>query len=143
MRATQPRASPTTRSRRLPAPQSSRKGCTPCPHRAQCTRAKKEPRIVGLQAREQYEALHAARQYQTTEAFKEHYAMRAGIASTLSQGVRAFDLRRSRSIGLAKTHLQHILIAVAMHLRRVMAWFTKPPPTKPRVSPFAALASSG
>jgi len=31
----------------------ARKDCTSCPHRAQCTRAKKEPRIVGLQAREQ------------------------------------------------------------------------------------------
>ena len=46
----------------------ARKDCTPCPHRAQCTRAKKEPRLVGLQAREQYEALQAARQRQTTEA---------------------------------------------------------------------------
>jgi transposase len=121
----------------------ARKDCTPCPHRAQCTRAKKEPRIVGLQAREQYEALQAARQYQTTEAFKEHYAMRAGIESTLSQGVRAFDLRRSRYLGLAKTHLQHILIAVAMNLKRVMAWFTHPQPTKPYVAPFTALVSSG
>jgi hypothetical protein len=34
----------------------ARKACTPCPHRAQCTRAKKEPRLWGLQAREQYEA---------------------------------------------------------------------------------------
>ena len=73
----------------------ARKDCTPCPHRAQCTRAKKEPRIVGLQAREQYEALQAARQYQTTEAFKEHYAMRAGIESTLSQGVRGFEIGRA------------------------------------------------
>jgi transposase len=121
----------------------ARKDCTSCPHRAQCTRAKKEPRIVGLQAREQYEALHAARHQQTTEAFKAHYALRAGIESTLSQGVRAFDLRRSRYIGLAKTHLQHVLIAVAMNLKRVMAWFTHPQPTKRRVSPFAALASSG
>jgi transposase len=121
----------------------ARKDCTSCPHRAQCTRAKKEPRIVGLQAREQYEALHAARQHQTTEAFKEHYAMRAGIESTLSQGVRAFDLRRSRYIGLAKTHLQHILIAVGINLKRVMAWFTYPQPTKPYISPFAALVSSG
>src|SRR5512134_3027294 len=78
---------------------------------------------------------------QTTAEFKEQYAARAGIEGTLSQGVRAFDLRRSRYIGLAKTHLQHILIAVAMNLRRVMAWLTNPHPTKPRVSPFAALAS--
>lgn len=39
----------------------ARKDCTPCPQRAQCTRAKQEPRLIGLQAREQYEALQAAR----------------------------------------------------------------------------------
>ena len=121
----------------------ARKDCASCPHRAQCTRAKKESRIVGLQAREQYEALQTARQYQTTAAFKAHYAMRAGIESTLSQGVRAFDLRRSRYIGLAKTHLQHLLIAVGINLKRVMAWVIHPQPTKHYISPFAALVSSG
>src|SRR5262249_11937917 len=70
-------------------------------------------------------------------------AMRAGIESTLSQGVRAFDLRRSRSIGPAKTHLQHMFIAVGINLKRVMAWVTHPPPTKPYISPLSALVSSG
>jgi len=49
----------------------ARKDGMPCPHRVQCTWAKKEPRLVGLQAREQYEALHAARQRQTTDAFAQ------------------------------------------------------------------------
>jgi transposase len=66
----------------------ARKDCTPCPHRAQCTRAKKEPRLLGLQEREQYEALQAARQRQTTEAFHRQYAPRAGIESTHAQGIR-------------------------------------------------------
>ena len=66
----------------------ARKDCTPCPHRAQCTRAKKEPRLLGLQAREQYEALHTARQRQTTEAFYQQYAPRAGIEGTHAQGIR-------------------------------------------------------
>src|SRR5262245_66545330 len=66
----------------------ARKDCTPCLHRAQCTRAKKEPRLVGLQAREQYEALHAARQRQTTDAFAQQYAPRAGIEGTHAQGIR-------------------------------------------------------
>jgi transposase len=73
--------------------------------------------------------------------FKDCYADRAGIEGTLSQGVRAFDLRRSCYIGLARTHLQHILSAVAINVVRVMAWLTDPHPTKPRVSPFVALAS--
>ena len=121
----------------------AQKDCRACPVRAACTRAKTEPRTLTVRTQVYYEALQAARQYQTTEAFQEHYAMRAGIESTLSQGVRAFDLRRSRYIGLAKTHLQHILIAVGINLKRVMAWFTHPQPTKPYISPFAALVSSG
>ncbi|OLE50827.1 MAG: hypothetical protein AUI36_18905 [Cyanobacteria bacterium 13_1_40CM_2_61_4] len=66
-------------------------------------------------------------------------ALRLPLAA---QGVRAFGLRRSRYIGLAKTHLQHILIAVAMNLRRVMTWMSHPHPTRPHVSPFVALVSS-
>src|SRR5919201_6758243 len=81
----------------------ARKDCTPCLHRAQCTRSKKEPRIVGLQAREQYEALHAARQHQTTAAFAQQYTSRAGIEGTHEQGIRRGGLRQSRYIGLAKT----------------------------------------
>src|SRR5436305_15082968 len=87
----------------------ARKDCTPCAHRAQCTRAKKEPRLLGLQAREQYEALQAARQRQTTEAFRSQYAPRAGIESAHAQGIRRCGLRQTRYIGLAKTHLQHIV----------------------------------
>jgi transposase len=81
----------------------ARKDCTPCPQRAQCTRAKKEPRIVGLQAQDQYEALHAARQRQTTEAFAQQYAPRAGMEGTHAQGIRRCGLRQSRYLGLART----------------------------------------
>jgi hypothetical protein len=54
--------------------------------------------------------------------------------------VRAFDWRRSRDIGLAKTQLQHILMATAMNLVRVVAWLTDPRPPKRRAAPLAALA---
>jgi transposase len=82
----------------------ARKDCTPCPHRAQCTRAKKEPRIIGLQAREQYEALQEARKRQTTEEFRQQYAPQAGIESAHAQGIRRCGLRQARYVGLAKTH---------------------------------------
>lgn len=67
--------------------------------------------------------------------------MRAGLAGTLSQGVRAFDFRRSRSIGLAKPPLQPLLIAVAINMGRVGSWLTEPRLSKPYVAPFAALAA--
>jgi transposase len=119
----------------------ARKDCTPCVHRSQCTKAKKEPRLLGLQAREQYEALQAARQRQTTEAFRQQHAARAGIESTHEQAIRRCGLRRSRYSGLAKTHLQHIITATAINLVRVAAWLEGTPRAKTRRSAFAALAA--
>ena len=117
------------------------KDCRACAVRPACTRAKTEPRTLTVRTQVYHEALQAARQRQTTAEFQEHYALRAGIEGTLSQGVRAFDLRRSRYIGLAKTHLQHILIAVAINVVRVVSWLTAPRRSKPYVAPFAALAA--
>jgi transposase len=44
------------------------------------------------------------------------------VESSLSQGIRRFDLRQSRYIGLARTHLQQLLTAAAMNVVRVIAW---------------------
>jgi transposase len=113
--------------------------CTACPVRAQCTRAVSGPRTLTLYPREQHQALTAARQRQTTLAFRQAYRRRAGVESTLSQGVRVCDLRRSRYRGLAKTHLQHVLTAVGLNLRRLANWFADQLPSAYR-SPFAQLA---
>jgi len=120
----------------------ARKDCTPCPHRAQCTRAKKEPRLLGLQAREQYEALQDARKRQTTEAFRRQYAPRAGIESTHAQGIRRCGLRHARYIGLAKTHMQHMATAAALNFVRMGEWLAGTPHAKTRCSPFAALKAA-
>jgi hypothetical protein len=61
----------------------ARKDCTPCPSRALCTKAAKEPRIIGLQAREHHEALQGARREQETEDFRSRYAARAGVEGDL------------------------------------------------------------
>src|SRR5437016_14278082 len=70
----------------------------------------------------QHEALQAARRRQQTRAFTKEYALREGIEATISQGVRAFGMRRSRYIGLAKTHLQHLGIAAGINVVRAVAW---------------------
>ena len=57
------------------------------------------------------------------ERFRRQYGVRAGIEGTISQGVRAFGLRRARYFGQAKTRLQHILTAAAINLVRLAAWF--------------------
>ena len=117
----------------------ARQDCTPCVSRARCTRAKIEPRIVGLQVREQYEALQAARKRQTTPEFQQQYAARSGIEATHEQAVRRCGLRRSRYIGLAKTHLQHLLTATAINMVRLGEWFAGHSPATTRRSRFAAL----
>ena len=117
----------------------ARRDCTPCPQRRCCTKAKVEPRIIGLQARDHFEALQAARKRQTSEAFRQQYAPRAGIEATHEQGIRRCGLRRSRYIGLVKTHLQHVLIATAINLVRIGAWWAGTPAACTRRSRFAAL----
>jgi transposase len=114
--------------------------CAGCPVRARCTQAKTGPRTMKLRPQQHHEALQAARQCQTTAAFHAAYAARAGVEGTLSQGTRAFPLRQTRYIGRAKTHLQHILIAMAMNLARVAAWLVETPRAPTRLSSFAALA---
>lgn len=116
--------------------------CRTCPFRPRCTHAKTGPRTMRLRPRDQQEALQAARQRQVTEAFKQLYAARAGIEGALSQGVRAFGLRVARYRGQAKTHLQHILIAIAINLVRVVAWVQDIPQATTRQSSFARLVAS-
>jgi len=119
----------------------SSKDCGACPSRNLCTKSKARypKRTITVPPEEQYWALQMARERQTGEAFKEQYALRAGIEATLSQGVRAFELRRSRYIGLARTHLQHVLSAAAMNFVRVGLWFSETPRTKTRLSAFQKL----
>lgn len=113
--------------------------CVACPARQLCTRSKRGPRALQLRSQAQHIALQDARQRQTTQPFKQIYAIRAGVEGTLSQGTRAFGLRRARYIGLAKAHLQHVITAAAIDLARIAAWLEGRPLAKTRTSRFAAL----
>jgi transposase len=113
----------------------AKKDCQGCAVRSACTRAKTEPRTLTVRTQGYYEVLQAARRHQRTAEFQEPYAQRASIEGILSQGVRAFDWRRSRYRGLAKTHLQLILMATAINLVRVVARLTDPRPPKRRAAP--------
>lgn len=115
--------------------------CRNCPTRKLCTHSAVHPRQIVLRPKEQHESIQAARHRQTTKEFQERYAKRSGIEGTISQGVRAFDLRTSRYIGLKKTHLQHVLTATAMNVVRLFQWQMEDTPFQPRISRFAALAA--
>ena len=115
--------------------------CDGCPARALRTRRPHQPRHLRLPPRAAHEALKAARGQLTTEAGRRLYARRAGIEGTVSQGVRAYGLRRSRYRGPAKAHLQHVATAAAVNLDRLAAWLRAAPRAATRTSRFAALAA--
>ena len=114
--------------------------CLVCPVRSACTRARTIPRSLTLQAQAEHAALQRARARQETAEFKVSYAQRAGIEGTLSQGIRAFGLRRARYRGQAKTHVQQVATAVAVNVSRLTNWLNEVPLAKTRRSRFAALA---
>lgn len=71
-----------------------------------------------------------------TKAFKDTYRHRAGIEGTHSQATRAMGLRRSRYIGLHKTHLGHVAIAAAVNVIQLMSWLRGEAPEQTRISAF-------
>ena len=101
--------------------------CTPCPDRARCTRAPVNPRHLTFRPRPQYEAQRQLRAEQATDAWRDRYAHRSGIEGTIAQASRRSDLHHARYRGLPKTHLQHVLTALALNLVRVDAWLTGTP----------------
>ena len=113
--------------------------CRACPVRQACTWAKEAPRQLTVRPQAQHEAIQAARQRQETAAFKAQYAQRAGVEGTHAQAIRRCGLRRARYIGLAKTHLQHLLTAVALNVVRLGEWWLGTPLAKTRRSAFATL----
>jgi len=116
--------------------------CGACARRADCTRAATAPRAWRLREQDHDPALQTARAQQQTDAFKQVYARRAGIEGTMAHGTRMGDLRRSRSIGLVKTRLMHLLLAAALNFRRVAAWLAATPRARTRPSALAALAAA-
>ncbi|MGA6160671.1 transposase [Stenotrophomonas sp. NPDC087984] len=73
---------------------------------------------------------------------QQRYAIRAGIEATLSQNIRTCGLRRSRYRGLARTHVQHVLTALACNLTRVADWIAEPTPTRHRSTRFNSLCTT-
>lgn len=121
----------------------SSKHCTPCNYRKLCTRSKheKQPRIITFSPQQQFEALREARHTQKTEDWQTTYLARSGIEGTISQGVRAFSMRRSRYFGYHKTHFQHQVSATALNIVRLKDWFTQKTSAQTRLSRLAKLAA--
>ncbi len=78
--------------------------CKQCPRLAQCpySKSKSPRRLLSVRPQQQHEALQKVRKLQQTPHCNAQYGRREGIEAIMSPGVRAFGLRRSRSIDLAK-----------------------------------------
>jgi transposase len=118
----------------------SAKDCRTCPAQARCTEAKR--RSITIRPRDQYEALQAARSRESSPEYRAEYNRRAGIEGTISQGVRACGLRRSRYVGEAKTHLQHVATATAINVSRITDWWADRPLEGTRTSAFTRLMAA-
>jgi transposase len=114
--------------------------CKACPARPRCTRS--DRRSLTVRRREAFEAPRAARDREMTEEYRSEYARRAGIEGTISQGLRAFGLRRCRYIGEAKARLQHVATAAAIDLARIGAWLIERPTEGTRTTRFARLMTA-
>jgi transposase len=115
--------------------------CGGCPCRAQCIRSRRKyaRRSITVRPKDHYLALQARRAHVRTLEYAVEYARRAGIEGTMSEGIRAHGMRRSRYIGLQRTHLAHVLTAAAINLVHLGSWLTDTPRAQTRHSRFARL----
>jgi transposase len=118
----------------------SAKDCGKCAAHARCTEARR--RSVTIRPREQYEALQAARSRESSQEYRAEYRRRAGIEGTISQGIRGCGLRRSRYVGEAKAHLQHIATSTAINISRITDWLADRPREVTRRSAFTRLMTA-
>jgi len=114
--------------------------CQACPVQAHCTRAPR--RSLTVRPRTQHEARQAAAAREQTEAFRQTYALRAGIEGTISQGVRRLRLRRSRYRGFRKSALRDQLLGAGLNLRRLGDWLLGRHPATARQPAFVRVLAA-
>lgn len=123
--------------------QFAQRDCSACPARSQCTDSADRPRALALLPhRSLHELQTRNRLEQRPPQWQQRYAIRAGIEATLSQTVRTCGLRRSRYRGLDRTHVQHVLTAMACNFTRLADWFGTTPTAPRRDSHFRTLCTS-
>ena len=135
---------PWTKKRKKPMVQVHfhQKDCEMCPARALCTKRKNGPRELTFQEKTYQQTLDYARKRQKSKEFKEVYTIRSGVEGTISQAAFAHGIRRTRYIGLDKTHLQQVAASAAINLKRVVDWINDVPRAKTYRSPFAKLIAA-
>jgi transposase len=93
--------------------------CQPCPVRAQCTTSRASSRSVGFPPKELLELQLRNRAERQEPAWHKRYAVRSGIEGTIFEFTHGHGMRRCRYRGQSKTHLQHVLTAIAVNIERL------------------------
>ena len=96
----------------------SRRSCTPCPLRAQCTKSRDRARE--LKITEQTEALWKLRRQQRTKRFRRRYRKRVAVEHRLGRLVQ-LGIRQAKYFGSRKTGFQLALAATVANLGLVAA----------------------
>jgi transposase len=131
---------PHRRSHELVRIKFKRADCWPCPVRNLCT--KHPRRTLSFHEESIFKAVEKRKQEQHTEEFSKRYGKRAGIEGTISQGVFAMGMRRSRYRGQDKTHLQFIFTAAAMNITRAVNWLNGIPRKTTQPTKFGRLVAA-
>jgi transposase len=118
----------------------SSEDCRRCSVREYCTKGI-GPRTIQFKEFDLFHELARFRQRQSKKKFKKLYDKRAGVEGTISQTIRQADSRRSRYVGLAKTHLQIVAAAVAVNFVRLSDWILDIPRAVTRKSVILALGA--
>jgi IS5 family transposase len=110
--------------------------CRPCTLRTRCTLSTDpdRARTITIHPRPIHEAktaAHHAQHGERAESWEKTYRQRAAVEGTISQAVRGPDLRHARYRGLARTHVQNVLTAMAINITRLGAHYDTIP-TRPR-----------
>jgi transposase len=95
-----------------------RRLCDPCPDRGRCTRSR-EGRTVTFLPRSLHEHQARNRIDQQDSTWLRTYGSRSGVEGTINEFVNAHRTRDCRYRGLAKTHVQHVLTAIAVNIERL------------------------
>ncbi|MGW9032023.1 transposase [Streptomyces sp. NPDC055722] len=91
--------------------------CGPCPEKSSCTSG--AARTVNFLPRRLHELQARNRADQQDAQWQRLYASRSGIEGTMNELVNGHQMRRCRYRGVSKTHVQHVLTAIAVNIERL------------------------
>ena len=91
--------------------------CGPRPEKAKCTTG--EARTINFLPRRVHELQERNRDDQQDSAGRRLYALRSGAEGTIAEFTDGHRARHCRYHGMAKTHVQHVLTAIAVNIERL------------------------